>query len=103
MTTFSIIFTDDAQDDLDAITDTRTYGAIERKIDELQTEPAKRGKPLEGDLAAYRSVRAGGQRYRVVYQVGVLENVVTVVVVGIRKQGDKRDVYRVASKRLRDR
>ena len=45
-------------------------------------------------------VRAAGQRYRVVYQVALLEGVVTVVVVGIRKEGDRRDAYRVASKRL---
>ncbi len=30
----------------------------------------------------------------------MLEGVVTVVVVGIRKEGDKKDVYRVAGKRL---
>ena len=100
MKTFSIIFTANAQADLDAIKDARTYQAIERKIDELETEPEKRGKPLGDDLAAYRVVRAAGQRYRVVYQVAMLEGVVTVVVIGIRKEGDKRDVYRVASKRL---
>ncbi|ADI13560.1 type II toxin-antitoxin system RelE family toxin [Truepera radiovictrix] len=98
---FSIILTADAQADLDGISDTRTYEAIERKIDELTTDPDKRGKALADDLRDYRSVRAAGQRYRIVYQVGMLEGVVTVVVIGIRKEGDKRDVYRVASKRLR--
>ncbi len=89
-----------AEADLDAISDVRTRKAIIHKAFDLDTEPDKQGKPLSGDLAAYRVVRAAGQRYRVVYQVATLEGMVTVVVVGIRKEGDKRDVYRVAGKRL---
>ncbi len=97
---FSIILTTEAQDDLNGIGDARTYGAIERKIEELTSEPDKRGKALLGDLKDHRSIRAAGQRYRIVYQVGMLEGVVTVVVVGIRRAGDKKDVYRVAGKRV---
>lgn len=89
-----------AENDLEAITDVRTRKVIIRKAFDLNTEPDKQGKQLSGDLAAYRVVRAAGQRYRVVYQVATLESVVTVVVVGIRKEGDKRDAYRVAGKRL---
>ncbi len=89
-----------AEADLEAITDVRTRNSILRKAFDLDTEPDKQGKPLSGDLAAYRAVRAAGQRYRVVYQIASLGGVVTVVVVGIRKEGDKRDVYRVAHKRL---
>jgi len=98
--TFEVIFTAEVDRDLEAISDVRTRKAIIRKAFDLDTEPDKQGKPLSGDLAAYRVVRAAGQRYRVVYQVATLEGVVTVVVVGIRKEGDKRDVYRVAGKRL---
>lgn len=98
---FQVRFTEAARDDLRAVTDTRTQGAILRRALQLDVEPLAQGKALTGDLMSYRSVRAAGQRYRVVYEVGVLEGVVTVVVVGIRKAGDKRDVYRVASKRLR--
>lgn len=98
---FDIILTTEAQADLGGVTDNRTYAAIEAKIDELTTEPDKRGKALSGSLVDYRVVRAAGQRYRVVYQVAALEGVVTVVVVGIRKEGDKHDAYRIAAKRLR--
>ncbi len=97
---FVVIVNSDAEADLDTITDTRTYEAISRKIRGLEQEPQKQGKQLGKDLADYRAVRAAGQRYRVIYQVATLEGVVTVVVVGIRKEGDKRDVYRVAGKRL---
>lgn len=98
---FDIIISGEAQADLDGITDTRTYQAIERKIDGLGHDPHKQGKKLGDDLAAYRAVRAAGQRYRIIYQVAMLESVVTVVVIGIRREGDKRDVYRVATRRLR--
>ena len=97
---FDIILTAEAQTDLDGVTDNRTYAAIESKIDELTTEPDKRGKALSESLSEYRVVRAAGQRYRVVHQVAMLEGVVTVVVIGIRKEGDKRDAYRIAGRRL---
>lgn len=97
---FTIIVTPQAQGDLRDIGDTRTYGALTRKIDGLEREPDKQGKSLSKDLADYRAVRAAGQRYRIIYQVGTLEGVVTVVVIGIRKEGDKRDAYRVARRRL---
>ncbi len=98
--TFEVIFTHEVDRDLEAITDVRTRNAIICKALEWDTEPDKQGKPLGRDLTDYRAVRAAGQRYRIVYQVGMLEGVVTVVVIGIRKEGDKRDVYRVAGKRL---
>lgn len=98
--TFDVILDAAAQADLDGISDNRTYTAIENKLDELATEPDKRGKALLGSLSDYRVVRAAGQRYRIVYQVAALEGVVTVVVIGIRKEGDKRDAYRIARRRL---
>lgn len=97
--TFTIILTDDAQRDLENITDLRTYQAIERKIDELQNEPDKRGEALHGNFKDYRKLKAA-KRYRIIYQVAMLEGVVTVVVIGIRKEGDKADAYEVARKRL---
>jgi mRNA interferase RelE/StbE len=99
--TFDIILTDEALSDLDAISDRRTYAAIERKIDELVTDPVRRSESLAGTLSDFRSVRAAGKRYQVIYQVLVLEGVVTVVVIGIRKDVGKCDAYRVASKRLK--
>ncbi len=98
--TFEVIFTAEVDRDLEAISDVRTRNAVIRKAFDLEHEPDKQGKQLGKDLADYRVVRAAGQRYRVIYQVATLEGVVTVVVVGIRKEGDKRDVYRVAGKRL---
>lgn len=72
MDTFSIIFTETALADLDAIDDARTSKAIRRKIDELVTEPGRRGEELRGDLKNYRKLKAA-RRYRVIYQVASLE------------------------------
>ena len=97
--TFDISLTEEAQGDLDGIKDNRTYSAIERKIDELASEPDKRGEPLRGVLKDYRKLKAA-KRFRIIYKVVVEEGRVVVVVVGIRKEGDKRDAYEIARKRL---
>ncbi len=89
-----------AEADLLTITDTRTRKAVSTGLLRLETEPAKRGKLLVGDLPGYYTIRLAGQRYRAVYSIAVRQGVVTVLVIGIRKEGDKRDVYRIASKRL---
>ena len=47
------------------------------------------------------SVRAVGQRYRIVYRVERREVVVLIVAVGRRKASDKNDIYELAKKLLR--
>ena len=81
---------------LEAITDKRTRSAIVRRIDALVNEPEKQGKPLRGWLAGFLSVRAAGQRYRVVYGVEVARKRVLVYMIGIRREGSRRDVYALA-------
>ena len=51
-------------------------------------------------MTGYRSIRAVGQRYRIIYQI--IQDQVLVVVVGIgrRKEGDRRDVYTVTMRLL---
>jgi mRNA interferase RelE/StbE len=83
---------------LKAVTDRRVKGILARSIDELEVEPGKKGKPLIGPLKGYRSLRSVGQRYRIIYQVK--DNVVEVLVVavGLRKEGDKNDIYLLMKK-----
>lgn len=101
MNAFQIAFTDDAEKDLDAIKDMRTAQSIVRRIMKLNDEPVKQGKPLGEDLKGFYSIRAAGQRYRVVYRVIEAERFVTIEVIGIRKEGSRRDVYKIASRRLK--
>ncbi len=103
MDTFTVDFTKDAEADLRAIGDARTRKAVTAGLLRLETEPAKRGKPLKGNFRDRYSIRLAGQRYRAIYSIAVARGVVTVLVIGIRKEGDKRDVYQVASKRLGNR
>jgi mRNA interferase RelE/StbE len=53
---------------------------------------------LVSELAGFRSVRAVGQKYRIVYLVQRQEVVVVVVAVGRRKHGDAVDIYALAQK-----
>jgi len=71
---------------------------IIRKIEQLKDEPTLMGKPLLGPLQGFRTVRAAGQRYRIVYRVEDTEIVVIVVAIGIRKAGDKKDIYELMKK-----
>jgi mRNA interferase RelE/StbE len=70
-------------------------------VDQLAESPAQQGKPLVGELVGFRSVRAVGQRYRIVYRVERREVVVVIVVVRRRKASDKSDIYELAKKLLR--
>jgi mRNA interferase RelE/StbE len=59
------------------------------------------GKPLLGELDGYYSVRAVGQRYRIIYAIKQAQVIVIIVALGIRKDGSKQDVYALAKKLLR--
>lgn len=71
------------------------------KIEHLKQEPDLVGKPLVDPLRGYRSVRAEGQRYRIIYQVQELSIIVLVIAIGIRKAGDKKDIYELMKKLVR--
>lgn len=83
------------------IKDRRVQGKLSQRIERLREDPEKQGKPLTEELAGYRSVRAIGQRYRIIYRVERQEIFVLVVAVGLRKEGSRADVYALASKLLR--
>ena len=83
---------------LSTITDRRTRSAIIRRIDNLGEEPEKMGKPLRGWLTGFWSVRAAGQRYRIVYKVDNSKQKVLVYLVGIRKESSRKDIYSLAER-----
>lgn len=83
---------------LEAIRDRRVRRKLLERIGDLAQEPDKQGKPLREELSGIRSVRALGQRYRILYRLEQEEVVILVLAVGIRKQGSKRDVYAMARK-----
>ncbi len=96
--TYSIIVEPTAAEMLAKISDRRIKDKIVEKINGLANEPEKQGKVLGGDLDGYRSVRAVGQRYRIIYHIDGEKVVVIVVALGIRKEGDKKDVYKLTQR-----
>lgn len=98
---WKIIILPIAEQQLLAIKDTRVQSLIAKRIDSLRYEPDKQGKALLGEMEGYRSLRAVGQRYRILYKIVAERVVVVVVTLGMRKEGDKTDVYTLAKKLIR--
>lgn len=83
------------------IADQRIRAKIAERIDSLSENPEKQGKPLTAELSGYRSLRAVGQRWRIIYRVERDKVIVLVVALGIRKEGDRKDIYALAQKLIR--
>ena len=98
--THRIVLTAQARRMPGAISDRRAQGKIAERIDALAEGPERQGKPLVKELAGFRSVRAAG-RYRVIWQVDRKKTQVVVLVIGLRKSGNKADVYSLARRLFR--
>jgi mRNA interferase RelE/StbE len=83
------------------ISDRRVQHSLQHRIEGLSSEPEKQGKPLSGELMGLRSLRAVGQRYRILYRIEKRSVVVFVLAMGIRKEGSQKDIYSLARKLLR--
>jgi mRNA interferase RelE/StbE len=55
---------------------------------------------LVQNLSGFRSIHVAG-RYRVLYKIEKKTIIVYVLAAGIRKEGDKKDIYQIAKKLLR--
>jgi len=95
---YEVILSKNAENLLRKIKDNRERKLILASLQKLEFEPEKRGKPLTQDLQGYYSLRVVGQRYRVIYRIEQERIVVVVVSIGIRKQGDKQDIYEITKK-----
>lgn len=99
--TYRIVVTPTGFKLLEAISDRSIREQIRDRIDGLAHDPEQQGKPLREELAGFRSLRAIGQRYRILYRVEREQILVLVVAVGIRKEGDRHDIYQIAKKLIR--
>lgn len=98
---WDVLITAEAQRQLAAITDRRVREKLKERLKALSADPELQGKALTGELAGYRSLRAVGQRYRILYKIEAATVVVYVVAVGLRREGSKSDMYELAKKLLR--
>ena len=78
---------------IEAIQDKREQQGIIERLQKLKLESLRQGKPLTGNFRGFYSVRAMGQRFRIVYQIKAEQILVLVVGIGRRKEGDKKDIY----------
>lgn len=99
--TWKILLTPTALKLLSGISDRRIREKIGSVIDRLTEVPEKQGKALLGELSGFRSIRAVGQRYRIIYQLRGNEIIVAIVAVGIRRDGARDDIYNLARKLFR--
>jgi len=82
---------------IEKIPDKKIQRTILDRIKKLSNQPEKQGKRLVKDLTGFRSIHAAG-RYRVIYKTDKRIVTVYVLAAGIRKEGDKKDIYKIAKK-----
>jgi mRNA interferase RelE/StbE len=88
---------------LEEIPDRRVQRPLYSRASELADKPEKQGKPLTGELTGFRSVRAVGQRFRIIYRVQRGDVVVVIAAARRRKHGSTSDIYELAKKLIRQR
>ena len=101
--TYLVKWTETALEMVEAITDRRIRVQIVARVEELTRDPERARKPLVGELAGNRTIRAAGRRYRIIYCVERRLVTILIVAVGRRKEGDKKDICELARRLLRQR
>ena len=96
---YRILITDTCLRLIEKIPDKKMQSSILDRIQKLSDEPDKQGKKLVKDLSGFRSVHAAG-RYRIIYKIDKRTVIIYVLAAGIRKKGDKKDIYKIAKKLL---
>ena len=98
---YRVLWTETAVQMLTRIEDRRVRQLVWERAKQLEHDPEKQGKALTAELAGFRSLRAVGQRFRIIYSVNRADVTVHVAAAGPRKHKDKSDVYAVARKLLK--
>ena len=96
---YRILITDTCLSLIEKITDKKIQRTILNRIEGLSNDPDKQGKKLVKDLSGFRSVHTAG-RYRIIYKIDKQTVIIYVLAAGIRKEGDKKDIYKIAKKLL---
>ena len=97
---YEILITDTCIALIEKIPDKKIQRTILSRIEGLSDEPDKQGKMLVKELSGFRSIHAAG-RYRIIYKVDKQTVIINILAVGIRKQGDKKDIYKITRKLLK--
>ena len=84
---------------IEKIPDKAIQRRILDRIKKLSDEPDEQGKKLVKDLSGFLSIHAAG-RHRIIYKIDQRNVIVYVIAAGIRKEGDKKNIYKIAKKLL---
>ena len=96
---YRILITEACLSLIEKLSDKKIQRTILDRIEQLSEEPDKQGKNLVQDLSGFRTVHAAGW-YRIIYKINKKAVIVYVLAAGIRKEGDKKDIYKIAKKLL---
>lgn len=96
---YRILITETCLSLINKLSDKKIQRTILDRIEQLSEEPDKQGKNLVQDLSGFRSVHAAG-RYRIIYKIDKKTVIVYVLAAGMRKEGGKKDIYKIAKKLL---
>lgn len=77
---WKVALTHKAREQLAAIKDRRVQQSLKIRLRRLEVEPDLQGKPMRDELIGFRSIRAVGQRYRILYALEEQQVKVIVVV-----------------------
>ena len=85
---------------IESVPDKKVQETILRKVEGLSVDPEKQGKQLVRNLSGFQSIRATG-RYRIIFKLDNQTVIVYILAAGIRKEGDRKDIYEIARKLLK--
>lgn len=98
---YEVLWTATALEMLERIGDRRVQQLLYDTSKRLESDPDKQGKPLRECLLSFRSLRAIGQRHRLIFSVSSSSSRVFVVAVGLRRAGARDDIYVLAERLIR--
>lgn len=101
---YDVKVTDEAREMLNAIakSDRRIATKLADLMEDLSSLPEQKGIPLGGELTGLHSRHAIGNRFRIIYEIETSVLKVSIISVGIREAGSRRDIYEL-TKRIRAR
>jgi mRNA-degrading endonuclease RelE of RelBE toxin-antitoxin system len=97
---YQVFFTPTSKEMLLKIKNAKTRATIIAKAKGLAEDPEKQGIALAGPLKGLRRIPAAG-RYRLIFRIVRAKVEVHIVGVGLRKQGDNKDIYELAQRLVR--
>jgi mRNA interferase RelE/StbE len=98
---YQVLWTATALEMLEAVGDRRVQQSIFDASRRLEFDAEKQGKPLREGLFGFRSLRAVGQRHRLIYSIEAAARRVHIVAAGLRREGSRDDIYELAQKLVR--